>query len=207
MMVAMTADATQHAWLVLIGLLPLFLTIRVDAPQLALRMGATWGATVFAVLSLSSHPLRLDPLTSLILLTLAPALYAYGGAHLTRLIGFSPFVLGVAWMLVELALAPMGHRHGLLAATQGDGVLMQSMGRTLGYVLVAFVIAYASALLLTSLAGVCGSGSAARGWHSSCAPIVRLSSPILPDLKIFAICFCRPRAPPASIQRTTRAGY
>ena len=87
-------------------------------------------------------------------LTALPAIYAGGGAWLTRRIGFSPFVLGVGWMGVELALAPVGLHNGLLSATQGDTALMDYFGRALGYVLVAFLVAYVNALLVEVLGRV-----------------------------------------------------
>ena len=71
-----------------------------------------------------------------------------------RWIGFSPFVLGVSWMGVELAFEPLGLHTGLLIGTQGDGTLIHWLGGALGYVLVAFVVALVSAALVSALARV-----------------------------------------------------
>jgi len=103
----------------------------------------------------SGDPLILPP-TALAFasLTALPAVYAGGGAWLTRRIGFSPFVLGVGWMGVELVLAPLGLHNGLLAGTQGDTALMDYIGRALGYVLVAFLVAYVNAALVAVLGRV-----------------------------------------------------
>jgi hypothetical protein len=57
---------------------------------------------------------------------------------LTRQKGFSPLLLGLGWIAVELALQPLGLRYGLLAATQGSGLVVRTMGYLAGYVMVAF---------------------------------------------------------------------
>ncbi len=95
-----------------------------------------------------------EGLLSLLLLTAIPAIYAYLAAKLTRWIGFSPFVLGVTWMGVELAFEPLGLHNGLLAGTQADGTLIHWLGGALGYVLVAFVVALVNAALVSVLSRV-----------------------------------------------------
>jgi len=57
-------------------------------------------------------------------------------------------------MGVELALTPVGLHNGLLSATQGDTALMDYIGRALGYVLVAFLVAYINATLVAVFARV-----------------------------------------------------
>ena len=61
---------------------------------------------------------------------------------------FSPFVLALGWMFVEFALHPLTVHRGLLAATQGDSVLVTFIGRAFGYLMVAFLVAFVNAWLL-----------------------------------------------------------
>lgn len=150
------AASPPHALLGFLTLLPLFAAISALTPPGAALCGALWGANVFAFGALGlGAPLLLSPTSvGFILLTALPAIYTGGGAWLTRRIGFSPFVLGVGWMIVELALAPLGLHNGLLAGTQDGTALIDYIGRALGYVLVAFLVAYVNALLVEVLGRV-----------------------------------------------------
>ena len=143
-----------YSWLGWLALLPLFRVIQVLRPAHALLAGGVWGASLY-VFSVGPCETGLaEGILPFALLTLAPALYAFGGAHLTRRIGYSPFVLAVGWILLELALKPLNLRHGLLAATQGNGLLVQFVGGVFGYAFVAFLVALASACFLSVLARV-----------------------------------------------------
>jgi len=133
----------------------------------------------------------------LTLLTLIPALYTSLGAALTRWIGFSPLVLGVGWMAVELAFEPLGLHEGLLGSTRGDWTLIDWIARAFGYILVAFLVAYVNACLLSALARIpltfsspygvrCGDDSASR-----IVPRSRVWSPR------YAVPTTMPRAPPS----------
>ncbi len=151
---ATAVAAPKLPWLGCVALVPLLRAIQVQRPLTAMAGGAIWGASLFAFGATIVDTAIVPTALTLILLTVAPACYAYLGARLTRRIGFSPFVLSVGWMLLELSFAPLGLRRGLLAGTQGDGPLVGVVGQLLGYVLVAFVVAYTSALLLSILSGV-----------------------------------------------------
>ncbi len=157
--------------------------------------GAVWGAAYFVFASLE-HGWHNGAIPAFALLSCVPAAFALFGAWLTRWIGFSPFVLGVAWMGVELALAPVGLGLGLLAASQSDTALMPYVGRTLGYVVVAFVVAYVSALLVDALGRV-------RLTVPRPVPVTRssdrgviLSPQILGLLPFLRLEPSQPRAPP-----------
>ena len=63
-------------------------------------------------------------------------------------------MLALGWVGVEFALCPLGLRQGLLAGTQGDAVMFRTVGSAAGYVVVAFVVAYINAALLSVLSGV-----------------------------------------------------
>lgn len=148
---ATAVGSPTHGWVGWLSLLPLFFAIRLLRPFRALSCGALWGTSLFvfcAALGRTAVPVTGS---SFILLTGIPAIYTFAGAALTRWIGFSPFVLGVGWMGVELALAPLGLHNGLLSATQADTALMDYLGRALGYVLVGFLVAYVNAALVAAL--------------------------------------------------------
>jgi apolipoprotein N-acyltransferase len=138
------------AWLGWFSLVPLFLIIRLWHPVRAMLAGALWGLSLYLSLGLTEASAS-DRLLGFLLLAAVPSLYACLGAWLTRWIGFNPFVLGVAWMGVELALGPVGVRLGLVAATQGEGTFLHWIGSALGYVLVAFVVAVVNASLVSVL--------------------------------------------------------
>ena len=151
LLVSAAMRVTGHAWAAWVGLLPLFLVVRMFAPGGALCCGALWGAAVCALTALGSGGVISPTLLSGVFLVSVAALYTGLGALLTRWIGFSPLVLAVGWMGVEFALQPLGLRNGLLAGMQGDGVLLHWLGGLFGYVLVAFLVAYANASLLVFL--------------------------------------------------------
>ena len=64
--------------------------------------------------------------------------------------GFSPFTLGVGWMLVEFSLRPLALRYGLLTPAQ-DQLVIGVIGRFFGYIWMTFWVAFASAWLLAIL--------------------------------------------------------
>lgn len=195
-LVLSSAGGASQPWLVLIGLLPLFLSIRFDRPWVAFSSGITWGASASVGVLLAAEAPPSGGSAWFFLLTLAPGFYAYCGARITRLVGFSPFVLGVSWMLLELALTPIGSRHGLLPATQEGGFLMRILGCTFGYVLVAFVVAYVEALLVHALADLYRRVVLeARTWRTRKRP-ARIPPCIVQEIRSFVLALARPRAPP-----------
>lgn len=147
LVLAIATRPGSHGLLGLIALVPLFYTIHTAAPLTALIRGGVWGAAVAILLGIGVGE-SVSHWAAIAALPLLTGLYAGAGAALTRWIGFSPFVLGVGWASVEIGLSALGLDVGLLAATQSDGLLMQSVGRALGCILVAFIVAYANALLL-----------------------------------------------------------
>jgi apolipoprotein N-acyltransferase len=151
---ALSTSSPNLAVLGWITLLPLFHAIRVLAPLEAALAGGFWGVCLFGnALLVGGLTLRTD-LAGFVLITAIPALYGAFGATMTRSIGFSPYLLALSWIGVEFALHPLGLRHGLLAATQGDGFALRILGSFAGYVLVAFVVAYINATLLCVLSEV-----------------------------------------------------
>jgi len=167
-LMAAAVAARDLAWLGWLCLLPVFIAIRYCPAGFAGLCGGLWGGSlqVFLMLGTSGAPAAgdsfiatsagSDPVSAgaIALLVGIPALYAYLAARLTRWLGFSPLVLGVAWIGVELALSPLGLRYGLLAGTQSDGTLMAWIGQGLGYALVAFIVAIVNASLTALLFAV-----------------------------------------------------
>ena len=148
------AASPSYAWLGWFSLVPFFLVIRLWRPTGAMLIGALWGATLYASLVSQPHTDLAFSVQSLVLATAIPAAYAYLGARVTRWIGFSPILLGIGWMGVELAFVRLGLYGGLLGAAHADATILHWVGRTLGYVLVAFLVAVVNASLVSILCGV-----------------------------------------------------
>jgi apolipoprotein N-acyltransferase len=193
---ATAVGSPTHAWMGWLSLLPLFVAIRVLRPLRASACGALWGGCLFAFCVTSGRTAVSANLASFAFLTAIPALYTFLGAGLTRWMGFSPFVLGVGWMGVELALAPLGLHSGLLAGTQDHTALMDYIGRALGYVLVGFLVAYVNAALVAVLGRV--GLSVPHFVPTTVSPDCgrSLISQILGCLTLFALQPSHPRAPP-----------
>jgi apolipoprotein N-acyltransferase len=142
------------SWLGWFALVPLFLTIRICRPLSALAGGALWGGSFCLFTALRGNGSITLTGLSVLLLTAIPAIYTCLGTCLTRWIGFSPFVLSVGWIGVELALQPLGLNLGLLAGTQSDVVLLRWIAHALGYALAAFAVAYVNALILEAISSL-----------------------------------------------------
>ncbi len=186
----------RYIWLGWITLIPLLFAVRTLTPVGAASFGAVWGSALFGfgafVLPTSIAP----TLGSWALLTGIPALYAFAGARMTRRVGFSPLLLALGWIGVELALHPLGLQHGLLAGTQGDGLLLHLVGSYAGYALVAFLVVYVNAWLLSALAAVPMPGSRRRLVHATGDPAIRLSFAEIPNYWFLLLRPSKPRAPP-----------
>lgn len=153
LLTAISVGTGGHPYLACVSLFPLLLAIKVLSPAKAYACGALWGASLFVLAAAGDSFAVPVSVGGFLLLTTIPAAYAAVGSLLTRRFGFSPLMLALGWVAVEFAMEPLGLRYGLLASTQGGGgTLLTVVGGVLGYVFVAFLIAYANALLL-SLAG------------------------------------------------------
>ena len=195
-LMAAAGGLTDKPWVAWYALLPLFVVIWACRPLVALLAGAFWGVSLY-VFSVSGLNPALSPgVVALLLLAGVPAVYAGLGARLTRWMGFSPFVLGVGWIAVELVLQPLGLREGVLGGTHGDGTLMGYVAQALGYVHVAFIVALVNALLVSGLAGVPAAVASAYRASSTGRRERRLFPQTEACLSVFAIFLSRPRAPP-----------
>lgn len=189
-------SASGH-WLGWVALVPLFLLMRRLTPLKALLAGAFWGLCLFLIcLAADNRPF---PPTgqNLALLITVPALYVWLGVLLTRRVGFSPLLLALGWIGVELALTPLDLRHGLLAGTQGHGLVVRTMGYLAGSAIVAFIVAYVNATLLEMLSAASAADGAARFVPRPGASAERLILWRLPVFLHHLLGSIRPRAPPA----------
>ena len=93
---------------------------RACGPVHAGLCGGLWGLTLGILTAKSAASGSMLSLGSLLLLGAAPAAYACLGSRLTRWIGYSPFVLGVGWMGVELVFDGMGLSSGLWISIQSE---------------------------------------------------------------------------------------
>jgi len=183
-------------WVGWLSLLPLFAAIRLLRPARACLCGALWGASLFAWCALLGPAAFSLTLKTAMLLCTVPAAYGWLGARLTRWIGFSPFVLGVAWMGVELAAVPLGVSFGLSSAGDADPAWVSWLGHTLGTVFVAFVAAYASAAFVCVAARVALSLPRPQPFTVSTGPNRWFAPRTFFCFRRFAIEPCQPRPPP-----------
>jgi len=196
----LTAQALRSSddrWLACVALLPLFASIRSFYPGRAMLAGALWGLCLYLFTTGDAATGVREGGLSIALLTAAPAGYALLGSLVTRRIGFNPLVLGVAWMGMEFAFERLDLRQGLLGGTQSGGVLMAWIGGALGYVLVAFVVAFASSVLLMLLSRARVGSSSPRYLAAPDLCDTRLIPQTFSCSPLFAITCSRPRAPPA----------
>jgi apolipoprotein N-acyltransferase len=205
-LMALAIESPQYVWLGWVTLLPLFYAIRVLSPARAMISGAFWGACLFSIsVSLANTTIK-PTLDSLVLLSLVPGAYCSFGAAMTRRIGFSPYLLALGWIGVEIALRPLGMHCGLLAGTQGDSMVVRVVGSFAGYVLVAFLVAYFNAALLSAIAEVYVPAGSRRLPLRGASPIrkIFINDSVIQLLDLIRIG--RPRGPPltalATLERT-----
>jgi apolipoprotein N-acyltransferase len=151
LVMAAALQSSSVSWLAWVGLLPLFLAVRIFGPLRAALAGAIWGACLYGFASSGPDPSIAPQLPAFVLLVYLLGVYAACASLVTRAIGFNPIVLAIGWILLESGLKPLNLHYGLLASTQTDGLLHAWFGRALGYVFVAFLVAYANASLLAFL--------------------------------------------------------
>jgi apolipoprotein N-acyltransferase len=153
-LMALSLGSARYSWLGWVTLVPLFLAIRSLSPVQAGFAGAYWGALFYFTAGLLPTTQVPHDFKALALLTLIPAVFAYAATAVTRRKGFHPLLLGLGWAGVELALKPLALRYGLLAGTQSQGWVLTVVGNVGGYLLVAFLIAWINAWVLTVMSAV-----------------------------------------------------
>jgi apolipoprotein N-acyltransferase len=105
--------------------------------------------------------------------------------------------LALGWVWVEFCLRPVGLEHGLLAGTQGDGMLIRVVGSFAGYAIVAFLVAYINASLLAVLHEVRACLTVPRLVAAMTDDVRRVAVADAPFLHSRILCISQPRAPPA----------
>ncbi len=194
-LLALALRSADARWLGWVALLPLLCSVRLFGPLGAAAAGAFWGMCLALFLPAAGAVSG----TSIAPQALVMAAYAGLGSAVTRRAGFSPLLLGVGWVGVELLLAPLSGRFGLLAATQGaDGLFVRTVGQVAGWLLVAFLLAYINASLLEMLTAVCAvtGGSNRELRNGTIAECAIMPHWVLPHLAAIPGS-CGPRAPPA----------
>lgn len=184
-------------WLAWFALLPLFLLIRICSPFRACMGGALWGVSLFVFWGRGLSGME-HSLLGLALLAAAPAAYAGLGALMTRAIGFSPLLLAIGWVFVELAVDPLSPRPGLLSITQRGSPHLHWISTILGSAFVAFLVAAVNAALLAVISTVridpsCSNVIGGRN-HSQRAKLAWSA----PDLKLWTAGRVHQRAPPGA---------
>lgn len=183
-------------WVGCVALLPLFNAIRVQSPVRAGFDGAIWGLSLFAFATILGVTRIPFDLVSGALLPVVLGLYAFLGARLTRQVGFSPYLLALCWIGVELALKPLGLHYGLLAGTQAGGISIELVGGFAGYAVVAFLVAYVNAALLSVLSEVRVSTASSPLILSQAPPRQRSYQSEIPSYLSYLVLPSQPRAPP-----------
>jgi hypothetical protein len=150
-MMAAAIGSSEATWLAWIGLMPLFWAIRSLTPRCAALAGGLWGSCLCLFSVACFAPRVSSTSVFFVLLTLIPAVYAGLASLASRAIGFNPLILAFGWVLVEVALRPLGLPQGLLAGTQGNDPCFQWIARWLGYAFVALVLTGVNAFLLELL--------------------------------------------------------
>lgn len=193
---AIAVGSPGHWWVGWVALPPLFVSIRLLAPAKAMLAGAFWGLSLFVFLLTTGDSTLTPGVGALVLLAGVPAIYTLVGACLTRQVGFNPYLLALGWMGVELALSPLGLRNGLLAGTQGDGLINHWVGNFAGCVLVAFLVAYISASLFEGVNRACA-GIDRRRYVTGPVDAARRLFPLeVPHYPSLCGKPAQPRAPP-----------
>lgn len=153
--VALASVFPSHRWLAWIGLIPLFVTVRLMTPFRAALWGAVWGAGLYLFFNqLTGQAMSHAILPAAALATIAAA-YAGLGTVFTRRYGFSPLALALGWLAIELVTHPLGLTHCLVPGVAGDGPLTRLVSDIFGYAFVGFVVALVNALALSLALRLC----------------------------------------------------
>ena len=193
---AVSLQTPHGVWLVWVTLIPLLLAIRVLTPSRALLAGSFWGICLFAFAALSNGSLFAPTLGALLRLATIPAAYAWLGSRVTRRAGFSPLMLGLGWVAVELLLQPLGLQNGLLTGMLGQALVVRTLGFLAGWLVVAFIVVYVSASILEMLMAAALVPGGSRRAPRVGGVVPKHSSIAIPAFSFQFLQPARARAPP-----------
>jgi len=182
------------------GLFCLFGLIRLLKPRRAAVAGAAWVVAWFALAFHARPELAEQSVSALIGSVLAVSLFCGLASAVTRAYRFDPLIIALGWMGVELSLAPLNIHLGLVASTQTAGWLFHLVAQTMGYTLVAFVVAWVAAITIAWIEHACVRCDAvarvipADDWFLAVAP----ARPLRSAFDSFRPG--SPRAPPPSLR-------
>lgn len=185
-------------WLGWVTLIPLLFAVRSLTPVGAALFASVWGSSLFVFGAFVFPTPIAATFSSWALLTGIPGLYGFVAARVTRRAGYSPLLLALGWVGVELLLHPLGLRHGLLAGTQGHGLVLRLVGSYAGYALVAFLVVYVNAWLLTVLDRVHISAPGRRPRFVTGDVFRRFLITEIPNYWFLLLRPSKPRAPPVA---------
>ncbi len=157
----------------------------------------------------------------LALLIVIPAVYVGLAARPARAIGFQLLTLALGWTLIEVVLVttytntpePRASaravlqnqdysdtlQQGLLTASQSEAQHLHWLARLLGYVSTAFLVACATASLVTILSGARPSFPACRSLAGSPNTVGWVSSQVVSAIQSWSLRQAHPRAPPIQV--------
>jgi hypothetical protein len=195
---AAVADASgggaSWAW---IAVLPLLAAMYALRPGPAALCGAAWGLSLGLAAEAAASFASASTILFFFLKVILPAGYALLGCLTTRWIGFSPFVLGVGWMLLELTFTALDARGGLIAGGVAGDLVPRLVGDVFGSVVVAFLAVLINGLVIELVRTVVGVlGNIPRPAVANAAGRRALPRGAFPYVSAVGILSLRPRAPP-----------
>lgn len=145
-LVGVAASGAGWAWTGWIALAPLLIILSQTTPAIGFFAGAWWGAIAVLCCAPAAHDLG-----AMLIVALTVGVYGALVSAVTKRIGFSPLVVAILWIGVELVLAPVGFDQGLVAATQSSSAPLAWLNSIFGYAIVAFGIVWINAHLALAL--------------------------------------------------------
>ena len=199
---ALTAGVLRspdHHWLAWISFVPLFVAVRwLRAPEAAL-VGGLWGACLGLFSAGGPMPVIALSAWLLALLIVIPAVYVGLAARPARAIGFNLLTLALGWTLVEACLhlqKAIGLQEGLLTGAHVEGPPLHWVAGLIGYVSMAFLVAWANASLITILSDARLSFPVHKSLSGPPNLVGWLRSQAVPAIQSWTFCQAYPRAPP-----------
>ncbi len=201
---AMALCFPSISWIAWASLFPLLISIRSHTPRRAMLSGTAWSVSLLAVMLLFAQPDQSVTFFAGLCGIIAISFYAGMGAWATRHIGFHPLVLGVAWMLVEMALSPLGWQERVMADVYASSGWLSLLSHSLGCVFVGFAVAFITASIVSGAMIVYARVSVPRHRSKAIPTIIQSLCGDRVLQQILELVEADPRAPPDSIHQINR---